>query len=220
MPPLHAPPGDDDVWGPEDEPEEGRRGRGRWVVIAAALLLLLLGGGAYYVLTAGNRGSDGGDTTASATTGAGPTDVFLDSSRYVGRPVADVEAELDGMGLVVALRMATTDQLEQIGRAFQAGTVVALEPTDRTVPTQSTVTVFYVKEAYSPAEEEPEPTTEAPPPTTAAPTTGTTAPTTTTPPTTAPTTTTTLGGTTTSDTPPPVDEPAKPTDEEPVAAPE
>jgi tRNA A-37 threonylcarbamoyl transferase component Bud32 len=221
MPPLHAPPEDDDEWGPEDEPEEGRRGRGRWLVLAAALLLLLLGGGVYYVLTAGNRGSGGGGTTASATTSAGPTDVFLDSSRYVGRPVADVEAELDALGLVVALRIATTDQLEQIGRTFQAGTVVALEPTDTAVPAQSTVTAFYVKEGYAPAEEEPEPTTEAPPPTTAAPTTTTTAPTTTTPPTTtAATTTTTLGGVTTSDTPPPVDEPEQPPNQEPVAAPE
>jgi serine/threonine-protein kinase len=208
MPPLHAAPEDDDEW-PEDEPEDRRRGGARWVVLAASLLLLLLlGGGVYYMLTAGNRGPDGGGTTATATTSTAATDVFLDSSRYVGRPVDDVEAELEGLGLVVGLRIAPADLLERTGRAVEAGAVVALEPTDTTVPAQSTVTVYYAEKGYAPGEEaEPEPTTEAPPTTEAAPTTRTTAPTTpSTTPAATPTESTPLGsGTTTS--PPPVESP-------------
>jgi hypothetical protein len=189
------------------------------------LLLLLLGGGVYYMLFAGNRGTEGGGSTASATTTSGPTDVFLDSTRYVGRPVADVAAELEGQGLVVAQRMASVDQLEQSGRAFDAGAVVALNPTDTSVPVQSTVTLYYAEEAYAPGDEEPEPTTAAPTPTEAAPTTATTAPTTTTLPQTSTSTSASLGeGTTT--TPPPASEPVDPPpsdgqpDTEGLAAPE
>jgi tRNA A-37 threonylcarbamoyl transferase component Bud32 len=199
MPPLQAPPEDDDEWGPDDEPEDRRRGGARWALLAAALLLLLLlGGGVYYMLFAGNRGKDDGGTTASATTSAGATDVFLDSSAYVGQPVGEVEAKLLDLGLVVALRIASADQLEQIGREFAEDAVVALEPSDRAVPAQSTVTVYYAEEAFAPDVEEPEPTTAAPPTTSAAPTTRTVAPTTTAPPTTTATTpTTSQEGTTT-----------------------
>ena len=200
MPPLQAPPEDDDEWGPEEEPQDRRRGKARWVVLAAVLLLLvLLGGGVYYMLFAGNRGDDAGGNTASATPSAGATDVFLDSTRYVGRPVDDVEAELQALGLTVGLRIASAEQLEQIGREFGADAVVALEPTDVTVPAQSTVNVYYTEEAFAPGEDAPEPTTAAPTTTAAAPTTRTTAPTTSTPPpATTPTAapTTTLGGTT------------------------
>jgi serine/threonine-protein kinase len=214
MPPLQAPP-DDDEWGREEEPDDRRRGGARWAVLAAVLLLLLLlGGGVYYMLFAGNRGNDGGGAAASASTSAAATDVFLDSSRYVGRPVADVEAELEGLGLVVALSIASTDQLEQAGQAFDAEAVVALDPTDTTVPAQSTVTVYYAEEAYAPEEEAPEPTTAAPSTSAAAPTTEPTAPTA---PTTSPAETSTpasppLGGATTTDSPPPtpVEEPTEP----------
>jgi tRNA A-37 threonylcarbamoyl transferase component Bud32 len=220
MPPLQAP-ADDDEWGPEEEPEDRRRGGGRWVLLAASLLLLLLlGGGVYYMLFAGNRGSGGGGSTASATTSSGATDVFLDSSRYVGRPVADVEAELQEQGLVVAQRIASVDQLEQSGRTFDAGAVVALNPTDTSVPVQSTVTLYYAEEAYAPEEEEPEPTTAAPTPTEAAPTTGTTAPTTTTPLETSTSTSPPLGEGTTTTPPPPVESPPEdsPPVEDPAAA--
>jgi serine/threonine-protein kinase len=219
MPPLQAPPGDDDEWGPEDESEDRRPGRTRWIVLAAVLLLLaLLGGGVYYMLFAGNAGNEAGNATTSATPSADATDVFLDSSRYVGRPVRDVEPELEALGLTIALRIASDQQLEQIGRAFDAGAVVALEPTDITVPAQSTVTVFYAEDAFAPEEdveeeEEPEPTTEAPPTTAAAPTTRTTEPPTTSaapPATTSSAPTPTLGGSSTATTPvePPATDPA------------
>ena len=216
MPPLQAPPDDDDAWGPEDEPEDRRRGRARWIVLAAVLLLLLLlGGGIYYMLFAGNQGNDAGGTTSSATSSAGATDVFLDSSRYVGRPADDVQGELEALGLTVALRIASDEQLERIGREFDAGTVVALEPSDVTVQPPSTVTVYYTEEDYAPdAEEEPEPTTEEPEPTSAAPTTATTAPPTSAPPPAATTPSappTTLGGTpTTTPADPPPEPPAEP----------
>jgi eukaryotic-like serine/threonine-protein kinase len=226
MPPLHAPPDDDEEWGPEDEPSDRRRGGARWAVLAGVLLLLLLlGGGVYYMLFAGNRGNEGGGSTASATTSAGTTDVFLDSSRYVGRPVADVVAELEGQDLVVAQRMASVAQLEQSGRSLDAGAVVALNPTDVSVPVQSTVTVYYAEEDYAPEAEEPEPTTAAPTTTEAAPTTRTTEPTISTPLETSTPTSPPLGeGTSTA--PPPAEEPVEPppaddqADTEGLAAPE
>jgi serine/threonine-protein kinase len=216
MPPLHASPADDDEWGPEEEPEGPSRGRGkRWALLAAALLLLVvLGGGAYYLLTSGNRGREEVATTPSTSSSAGATGILLDSSRYVGRPVDDVTAELEAQGLVVALRIAPEDLLVQSGRAFEAETVAALDPTDTTVPPQSSVTVYYAEEAFAPDEDEPEPepepepTTEAPP-TTQAPQTSE-AP----PPTTATTSSstappTTQGGTTASEPPTsPAEDPA------------
>ena len=42
-----------------------------------------------------------GGTPTSATTSAGATGVFLDPAPYVGRPVDDVEAELEALGLAV-----------------------------------------------------------------------------------------------------------------------
>jgi eukaryotic-like serine/threonine-protein kinase len=227
MPPLHAAPAEDDAWGPEDEPEDPRRRRGkRWALLAAALLLLLLlGGGAYYLLVSGNRGRDDATTPPAATTSAGATGIFLDSSRYVGRPVDEVQAELEQAGLVVALRIADDGLLEQTGREFEADDVVSLDPKDTTVPPQSTVTVYYAEEAYAPDadEDEPEPTTE---PTTEAPTTSAAPPTTSaapTPTTAASTsaveTTPTLGGTTApSEEPPPPTEGGDPAAvEEPAA---
>jgi serine/threonine-protein kinase len=224
MPPLHAPPADDDDWGQADEPGGPRRGRGkRWALLAAALLLLvLLGGGAYYLIVSGNRGRDDTTTTPSATTSAGATGTFLDSSRYVGRPADEVQAELDQLGLVVALRIAPGDLLDRTGREFAADDVVSLDPTDTTVPPQSTVTVYYAEEAYAPDEDEPEPTPE---PTTEAPTTSAAPPTTSAapPPSTTAVTSpsvapsTSLGGTTVPSEDPP---PSEPVDGDTGAAPE
>jgi eukaryotic-like serine/threonine-protein kinase len=217
MPPLQAPPADDE-WAPKDEPEDSRRRRGRrWALLAGALLLLLLlGGGVYYLLASGNRGTQDTTTTTSASTSAGQSGIFLDSSRYVGRPVDEVTAELEQLGLVVALRIAPDDLLEQTGGEFAAEDVVSLDPTDTTVPPQTTVTVYYADEDFSPDEDEPEPTTE---PTTEAPTTSAAPPTTSAapPPTTAASssaveTTPTLGGTTAPSEEPPAPSPSAETE--------
>ncbi|MDP9391151.1 MAG: protein kinase [Actinomycetota bacterium] len=234
MPPLQAPPKDDDEWGPEDEPDPRRRRSRRWALVAAVLLLLLLfGGGAYYLLFSGNRGPDDPAANApTATTSAGATGIPIDSGRYIGRPVDEVEADLEALGLVVAPTPAPDDLLEQVGRDFAADAVVALAPTDTTVPPQSTVTVYYAAEAYAPEDEEeevePEPTTAAP--TTTARQTSAAPSTTTAPPPAASTsssaaTTTTLEGTTAPppepSPPPPPSPPADAGDgEEPAAAPE
>ncbi|MFP5370404.1 MAG: serine/threonine protein kinase [Actinomycetes bacterium] len=228
MPPLQAPPEDDDQWGPEEEPDPRRgRSRRRALLAAALLVLLLSGGGAYYLLTSGDRGS--GDPVAdapAAPTSAAPTGIPVDSGRYVGRPVDQVQAELEALGLVVAATPAPADLLEEVGREFAADAVVALAPTDTTVPPQSTVTVYYAAEAYAPedgAEEaDPEPTTTAPTTTarqtSAAPST-TTAPAPTTTTSSSAATTTTLEGTTSP--PPDPPPPADPGDvEDPAAAPE
>jgi serine/threonine-protein kinase len=181
MPPLHAPPDDDD-WGPDDEAGDERSSRARWGLLALGLvLLLLLGGGAYYVLTSGNRGREDTADATPATTSAGVTGIFLDPGQYVGRPVEAVQAELEALGLTVVLQPADDAELEALGREFDAGAVIRLEPANQTVPPASEITVTWTEEGFAPDDEEtaaPETTSEAPPPTTAAPpaTTATTPP--------------------------------------------
>jgi eukaryotic-like serine/threonine-protein kinase len=201
MPPLQAPPGDDDAWGQEDELEEPHRRRGRWAVLAAAvLLLLLLGGGVYWLLGSGNRGPDAAVATPSVTTSAGVTGVPVDSSRYIGRSVDEVQAELEDLGLVVALRIAPDDMLAQANREFDADAVVALDPTDTVVPPASEITVYFTEGAYAPEEEEPEPsaepTTAEPPTSAASPTPSVSVPSTSAPSSATSAAPTTLGGTT------------------------
>jgi serine/threonine-protein kinase len=212
MPPLHAAP-DDDEWGPDDEPGDERRSGARWGLIALGLvLLLLLGGGAYYVLTSGNRGREDTADATPATTTAGATGIFLDPSRYVGRPVETVQGELEALGLTVVLQPADAAELEALGREFDAGAVVRLDPADQTVPPASQITVTWTEEAFAPEEGEepaPEPTTAAPTPTTTAPTTtATTPPPASTSPSVVTTPPTTLSGT-------PTTPPSTPTEEPP-----
>lgn len=175
MPPLQAPPADEDDWYAADEPDDRRRSR-KWAWLAGALVLLLLvAGGLWYLL--GRGGDDPGRTTAdptgtSASTSAGPTGFLLDAAAYIGRPADEVSAELEAAGLAVEERSADEDQLASAGQALDAGDVAALDPSGGTVPANSEVTLFVADEAYSPddgddEEEQPEPT----PTTSAAPTT-------------------------------------------------
>ncbi|WP_116452093.1 protein kinase domain-containing protein [Blastococcus litoris] len=174
MPPLQAPPDDDD-WYPVDEPADERRSR-RWAWLAAALVLvLLLAGGLWYFL--GSDRGDGNGTTAdptrsSASTSAAPSGVVLDPAAYIGRPADEVRTELEGAGLVVEEQSADDDQLASSGQALDAGDVAALDPAGGTVPANSEVTLFVADEAYAPDDEEDEEEQPVPPPTTsAAPTT-------------------------------------------------
>jgi len=216
MPPLQAPPEDDD-WYPEDDPaDDPSRSKRKWAWIAAAVVLvLLLAGGAWYLLGSGNRG-EGGDTadrtSSSASASSGPAGFLLDPAAYIGRPVDDVRADLEGAGLVVAEETADEDQLASSGQELEAGDVAALDPSGGTVPASSEVTLFVAEEAYSRGggeEEEPAPapSTSAAPTTSArpAPTTApTTAPSTSAAPTTGTTATATASG---------QPEPSDPTDE-------
>jgi serine/threonine-protein kinase len=218
MPPLQAPPEDDD-WGPEAKPpDDRRRGRSRWVWLAAAVVLLLvLGGGAWWLLGDGDPGQNdasGSPTTSSAATTPPAGGVLLDPGALVGRPADDVEAELESAGLEVTQETAAEDQLAGAGQPLDAGDVAALDPSGETVPPQTEVTLYVADASYPPAEvdeteEEPStpPTSEAPRETTA-PTTPTSVPETSTPPTSAATTTDTLGGT--DEPPPPPSEPPPP----------
>ena len=85
-----------------------------------------------------------------ATTSAGATGIFLDPGQYVGRPVEAVQAELEALGLTVVLQPADDAELEALGREFDAGAVVRLEPADQTVPPASEITVTWTEEGFAP----------------------------------------------------------------------
>jgi serine/threonine-protein kinase len=170
------------------------------------------------VLTSGSRGREDTADATPATTTAGATGIFLDPSGYVGRPVETVQGELEALGLTVVLQPADAAELEALGREFDAGAVVRLDPANQTVPPASQITVTWTEEAFAPDEDEepaPEPTTAAPTPTTTAPTT-TTATTPLPPASTSSsvvTTPPTLSGTPTTPPPPLTEEPPPPTED-------
>jgi serine/threonine-protein kinase len=170
MPPLQAPPGNDDEW---LEPEEPDRRRRRFAWLAAALvLLLLLGGGAVWLLASGDR-EPGGSTATNPTVTTTAGGVVVDPAAYIGEPADDVEAELTELGLSVTRETADESQLAEAGIALEAGDVADLAPTG-SVPADSTITLYVAEEAYAPDDDEPEdeeptettaPTTTTPPPT-------------------------------------------------------
>jgi eukaryotic-like serine/threonine-protein kinase len=221
MPPLQAPPEDDDWYRDEEPGDERSRSRKKWAWIAAALaLVLLLGGGAWYLLGSGNRGESGNTadrTSSSSSVSSGPAGVALDAAAYIGRPADEVRAELEGAGLVVEEDTADEEQLASSGLELAAGDVAALDPSGGTVPAGSEVTLFVAEEAFSPGGDEeeeepaPAPTTSAPPVTTSIPAPSSESPTSTTA--TTPTTPTAappppLGGT--EEPPPPTEETVDP----------
>ena len=108
MPPLQAPPEDDD-WD-DGYDEEPRRSRAKWLWLGAAVvLLLLLAGGTWFLLNDGNRGSDGASAgTTTSQTSAAPTGIEL-SAALIGRPADEVQAELEAAGLVVRREDADGD---------------------------------------------------------------------------------------------------------------
>jgi serine/threonine-protein kinase len=165
MPPLQAPPEDDDWYADGDRPD-GRNRRRTWAWLGVALVLvLLLGGGAWYLLTSGDRGDDGTSadpTTSSVSTSADPADVVLDPAAYVGRPVEDVRAELEEAGLVVLDPVAAdATQLAAAGQPLDAGDVADLSPTG-TVRAETEVTLYVAEDAYAPEEDDEEEEPPAP----------------------------------------------------------
>jgi hypothetical protein len=203
MPPLHAA-GDDDDWGPGEEPADHRRGgRGTWAWLAAALaLILVLGGGAWWLLYSGDRSgrNDTADATPSPTvSSAAPTGLFLDPELFIGEPATEVATTLRAAGLAVTQVPADDDVLQRVEENLEAGDVAGLAPVNVQAGPGDTVTLYVAEEAYSPGQEEEEQpapeTSEAPPaPTSEAPATTAPTSTTATTTTTATTSTPTLGG--------------------------
>jgi serine/threonine-protein kinase len=201
MPPLHAPPDDDnDRWDIGDEPpaDDGRRKRLLWFAVAL-LALLLLGVGTWLLL--GGTGADPGNsdrTTASLTTSAGAGAVTLDPADYIGQNGDAVEATLDGMGLKASQQAATASQIAGAGQTLAAGEVAAIDPANTPLQPGAQVVVYVVRSGGG-GSQQPSTTTRSqvtttpPATTTAAPTTKSTtaAPTTTDAPTTTPAPTTT-----------------------------
>ena len=153
MPPLQAPPQDDDGKG-EGEPADRRGGnRSTWAWLAATLVLvILLGGGAWYLIGSGNRGAgDGaGGTSASVSTSAGRTGILLDPATFVGRPADEVQAQLEGAGLVVRRAAADNGLIQSVDEDLQAGDVAGLDPSGSFADPGSTVTLFVVPQRDRP----------------------------------------------------------------------
>jgi eukaryotic-like serine/threonine-protein kinase len=162
MPPLQAPPEDDD-WdgGYDDEP---RRSRAKWLWLGAAVvLLLLLAGGTWYLLNDGNRGRDAASTgTTASQTSAAPTGIEL-SAAFIGRPADDVQTELEAAGLVVRREEAGEDALASSGQSLDAGDVAALDPSSGFAAAGTEVVLFVASDAFDPdgGDDEPTATTES-----------------------------------------------------------
>jgi len=150
MPPLHAPPDAD--WPAEDDLPPGKRRGRRWLWLTAALVLLLLvGGGAWFLLSSGSTGSTGtaGTPTASQSS-AGPTGVFLDPAKFVGRPVDDVRAELEKDGLKVTEKDAGQARLVALGETLSPGDVAGLDPSGVQAKAGDAVVLFVARHGYTP----------------------------------------------------------------------
>ncbi|MGY1662268.1 protein kinase [Geodermatophilus sp. SYSU D00705] len=146
---------------PEVHDEVGGRPRRLLVPLLVALVVVAAVAGAVFLAARSGDPAPASATTpplAAPTTSAPPTtapaprvvQVRLTAEEYVGRPVAQVQAELTGLDLVVQLRPVQTADVP-------AGQVMALDPVGE-VPVGTTIAVTH---AVAPP----------PPPTTAAPTT-------------------------------------------------
>ncbi|MGY1683609.1 serine/threonine protein kinase [Geodermatophilus sp. SYSU D01176] len=129
--------------GPGDRP---RSSRWRLAPLAALLLLAALAG----VVVLGTSGSPA-PATGTTSTPAPPAGVDVVPAAYVGRPVADVQAELTGSGLVVQLRPVQTADVPD-------GQVIAVDPSGRLAPG----TAVTVTHALAPPPPAPAPAAPAP----------------------------------------------------------
>jgi hypothetical protein len=120
-----------------------RRPGPRVLVPLIALLALALVAVAVLVSIDGSPQPADGDTTAPSTAPV----IEVTASDYVGRPVAEVEAELTELGLQVQLRPLQTADVP-------AGQVIALDPVGELAPEQPvTVTHAVAPPAPPPAED-------------------------------------------------------------------
>jgi eukaryotic-like serine/threonine-protein kinase len=130
---------------PEPDPEPPAPHRRRWAVPVAVALLAAAAVGTGVVLGTGGGAEPGAQPTPTpppAVTSTAPpapvprvTTVRLAAAEHVGRPVAEVQAELTGLDLVVQLRPIQTSDVP-------AGQVIALDPAGE-VPVGTTVTVTH-----------------------------------------------------------------------------
>ncbi|MGY1823309.1 protein kinase domain-containing protein [Geodermatophilus sp. SYSU D00079] len=145
--------------------QDGGRSRRRLLVpLLVALVVVAAVAGAVFLGTRGGDPAPTGATTPpppAPTTSATPApppaprvvQVRLTAEEYVGRPVAQVQAELSGLDLVVELRPVQTADVP-------AGQVMALAPVGE-VPVGTTIAVTHAVAPPPP----PPPPTEAPQPT-------------------------------------------------------
>jgi len=214
MPPLQAPPGDDDWDVVDDEP----RGRARYAWLAAAVVVvLLLVGGTWFLLGDGNRGTGDAAGTTTPQTSASPTGIQLDPAAFIGRPADEVEAELKAAGLIVTQKAADNAELAGAGTALDAGDVAGLQPSGVLAAPGTQVTLYVAQKAYDPAGKTTAPRTTTAEKTTSAPTT-TSAPPTTTASTTTPSSPSSSSAAGSSAEPPPSD-PVVPPAADPAGAP-
>jgi serine/threonine-protein kinase len=170
MPPLHAPDGDDDHWGPDEPGADDRSRRRRWLWLAGALALVLLVAAAALFLVDGDGTEGNTARTSTPATSASATDgVLLAAGDYVGRDAVEVQRELEQLGYEdVDRRPADEGALASAGIALEEGAVARIQPADRVVPFDEEVVLFFAEEAYDPGGGEPEVTeepTEEPEPT-------------------------------------------------------
>jgi serine/threonine-protein kinase len=112
------------------------------LLVVLALTVLLSGGGGS---TPAAQRSAGTSTTAPSTTPARTSPAVVDvvPERYVGRPLADVQTELTGLGLVVQPQPTTTSDVPD-------GRVTAVDPAGRVAVGQPVTVTYAVAPAPSP----------------------------------------------------------------------
>jgi eukaryotic-like serine/threonine-protein kinase len=122
----------------------GRRTSSRmWIPVIALLVLAAVVTGAF---VRNEGGSPMPAVVAPSTPTVAPA-VVVDAGDYLGRPVAEVEADLIGLGLSVQLRpIQTADAID--------GEVLAVEPVGRLSPGQLVTVTPAVAPSATPVEEE------------------------------------------------------------------
>lgn len=156
---------------PPPAPPAPPRRTGQWVTVVVLLVLLIAAGVIAYRVSqdanaetensAGSSSPVGGQTPAPdgstqepTTEAAAPETVLVDASSYLGRPVGDVESELEALGLVVVPQEVDVDAdtLTDLGiedQAFDKNDVITTDPSGD-VEVGAEVTVFFAKKKYEP----------------------------------------------------------------------
>jgi hypothetical protein len=144
-----------------DEPDDAPPSRRRRLLVPLVALLAVAGIGFGVVQTFGAgapteaAGTPPAPTTTAAPTTAAVPRLLLASANYIGRPVAEVQAELSVFGLVVTLRPLTTTDVPD-------GQVIALDPVGELAPGSPVTLTHAVAPPPAPVPT-PEPTPEPAP---------------------------------------------------------